>query len=359
MFKRIIKSLLVLIMLISIVSCGKKEEQSINVYNAGAYIDETLLQDFSKQTGIKVNYDTFPSNEDAYIKLSNNPQYDIVIPSDYMIEQLANEDIIKKLDKSQIDVSNIYQGLNKYFTGDLNDFAVPYFWGNVGIVYDSTKIDQKDVETQGWEVLRNEKYKGMLYMYNSARDSFMVAEKALGYSVNTTSSEELDKAKTWLEQLCKTMNPSFVTDEVIDSLAGDVKNQEGKYYSYMYSGDAAYVLSQDENMKFFVPKEGTNIWVDGMCLLTNTKKDDLCYKFINFMLDEDNAYANSLEVGYASPISSVLETMSGEDGDYYQNDAYFPRSDNDNDEVFHMQSQDLREYVNKTWNDIVIKYSAQ
>lgn len=316
----------------------------LNVYNWGEYIGENVISEFESRYGVRVNYSLFASNEEMYTKLLGGTKYDVIIPSDYMIEKLLDENMLQKLDKSMItNIGNLYEGvLNKAYDTD-NSYSVPYFWGNVGIVYDKTLIDSADVESQGWEVLRNEKYKGMIYMYDSERDSFMVALKALGYSMNTESEEELNEAYEWLTKLHQTMNPAYVTDEAIDGLIYGEKAM-----GVMYSGDAAYILSENENMAYYVPKQGTNVWNDAMVIPANSSCPKLANEFINYILEYDASYDNSSYVGYASSNKEVLETMSGQDGDYYGNNAYFPDLTNPLNEEFH-NNESVRRIISELW----------
>ena len=277
--------------------------------------------------------------------------YDIIVPSDYMIEKLIGDKLIKKLDKSKLEnLEYMYDGLITDYDPGL-EYSVPYFWGNVGIVYDATVIDSKDVESEGWNVLKNPKYKGLIYMYDSERDSFMMALKALGYSMNTTDEAELEAAYKWLEEINDTMDPAYVTDEAIDGL---ITASDGKYMGMMYSGDAAYILSENENMRFFAPEEGTNMWTDAMVLHSKSTCDDLAYKFMDYMYDYDNAYANSSYVGYASPVADVLNDLSSGDGDYADNEAYLPRTGNPKDEVFH-NNDDVRKIISEYWTRVKFK----
>ena len=323
----------------------------LNVYNAGEYIDEELVSSFEKEYGVRVNYSTFASNEEMYTKLLGGTVYDIIVPSDYMIEKLIGDKLIKKLDKSKLEnLEYMYDGLITDYDPGL-EYSVPYFWGNVGIVYDATVIDSKDVESEGWNVLKNPKYKGLIYMYDSERDSFMMALKALGYSMNTTDEAELEAAYKWLEEINDTMDPAYVTDEAIDGL---ITASDGKYMGMMYSGDAAYILSENENMRFFAPEEGTNMWTDAMVLHSKSTCDDLAYKFMDYMYDYDNAYANSSYVGYASPVADVLNDLSSGDGDYADNEAYLPRTGNPKDEVFH-NNDDVRKIISEYWTRVKFK----
>ena len=356
MFKKLISVMAVALLL---VGCGSKQSESagvngctvLNVYNAGEYIDEELVSSFEKEYGVRVNYSTFASNEEMYTKLLGGTVYDIIVPSDYMIEKLIGDKLIKKLDKSKLEnLEYMYDGLITDYDPGL-EYSVPYFWGNVGIVYDATVIDSKDVESEGWNVLKNPKYKGLIYMYDSERDSFMMALKALGYSMNTTDEAELEAAYKWLEEINDTMDPAYVTDEAIDGL---ITASDGKYMGMMYSGDAAYILSENENMRFFAPEEGTNMWTDAMVLHSKSTCDDLAYKFMDYMYDYDNAYANSSYVGYASPVADVLNDLSSGDGDYADNEAYLPRTGNPKDEVFH-NNDDVRKIISEYWTRVKFK----
>ena len=286
-----------------------------------------------------------------YTKLLGGTVYDIIVPSDYMIEKLIEDKLIQKIDKSKVTVyDDLYDGLITDYDPGL-EYSVPYFWGNVGIVYDETKIDSADVEAEGWAVLKNPKYKGLIYMYDSERDSFMMALKALGYSMNTTSEKELEEAYKWLEEIGDTMDPAYVTDEAIDGL---ITASDGKYMGMMYSGDAAYILSENENMRYFAPEEGTNMWTDAMVIHAKSEAVDLAYEFINFILSYDNAYANSSYVGYASPVGDVLTDLSTGDGDYAGNEAYLPRTGNPKDEVFH-NNDDVRKVISEYWTRVKFK----
>lgn len=348
--KKLMTLLCASLLVFVLVGCGSeggKENsgQVLNVYNWGEYMDLDLIPEFEDEFGVRVNYSMFASNEEMYTKLLGGTHYDVLIPSDYMIQKLIEEDMIQPLDKSIItNMSNLYEGtLNKPYDVD-NTYSVPYFWGNVGIVYDTTLVDKADVESQGWEVLRNPKYKGMLYMYDSERDSFMVALKALGYSMNTTNLDEINEAYEWLVEQKQIMEPAYVTDIAIDGLAYGEKAM-----GVMYSGDAAYILNENENMAFYAPVEqGTNLWNDAMVIPANADNPELANEFINFMLEHDNSFANSDLVGYISSNAEVIEEMTAEDGAYYGNEAYLPNTTNPNDEVF-VNNEDIRPVISELW----------
>ena len=231
-------------------------------------------------------------------------------------------------------------GVKKLADGVEQLGACQYF---TAIVYDTTLVDSADVESEGWDVFRNPKYKGMIYMYDSERDAFMIALKALGYSMNTDNEDEINEAYEWLVEVQETMGPAYVTDEAIDGLIFGEKAM-----GFMYSGDAAYILSENENMAFYVPDEGTNIWTDAMVIPANADCPALANTFINYILTYEASYDNSATVGYASSNAEVLEDMTAEGGDFYGNDAYIARTDNPNDEVFR-NNETLREMLSELW----------
>ena len=335
--KKLLSILLCLLLLSGCLS-SNYDNGELNIFMPGEYISDEVVEQFEYEYGVKVKITLFDSNEAMYTKLlANTSSYDIIIPSDYMIERLINEGYLQKLDKSKLTcLDYLYDGVKNMDYDPNNDYSIPYFWGNGGIVYDSTIVDQKDVESQGWAVLKNTKYKGQIYMYDSIRDIFMVALKDLGYSMNTNDEEEINAAYDWLCEIATTMEPAYATDECIDGLAYGEKAM-----GFMYSGDAAYILSENENMKFYAPKEGTNYFVDAMVLQKGAKNVENAYKFINYITDYDAAFENSLYVGYASVNKEVLNDLTLPDGDFDGNEAYIPRDKNGNDEVFHNNEKQL------------------
>ena len=322
----------------------KYEGQTLNVYNAGEYIEEELISQFEEEYGVKVNYSMFSSNEELYTKLMSGTLYDVLVPSDYMIQRLMIENYLQPIDKSIVtDLDLLAEGTKNLEWDPDNTYAVPYFWGNVGICYDPNIIDPEDVENEGFAVFKNPKYAGQIFMYDSERDAFMIAFKDLGYSMNTSDPEEIQAAYEWLIEMDDAVNPAYVTDEIIDGLINGEKAM-----GLVYSGDAAYILSENEEMAYFCPEYGTNLWVDAMVIPATAQNPELANVFINFMLQYDAAYANSDFVGYASNNQEVLEVLSGEGGTYEGNDAYVPRNDNPNDEVF-INNDFQRKMISDLW----------
>ncbi|MBR2572403.1 MAG: ABC transporter substrate-binding protein [Clostridia bacterium] len=317
----------------------------LNVYNWGEYIDKQVLTDFEKEYKVRVNYSLFSSNEEMYTKLLSGASYDVLVPSDYMIERLIKENKLQPLDREVVNnLDNLAEGVRNLDYDPDNTYSVPYLWQTVGIVYDTTKIDPAEMEEQGWSAFLNPEYSGHVYMYDSERDAFMVALKALGYSANTDDPDELQAAFEWLREMDKAVHPSYVTDEVIDAMA----NGE-KWMALVYSGDAAYILSENEDMGYLAPKEGTNISIDAMVIPANATNPKLANVFIRYILEYDASLRISEEVGYASANAQVLEELSGEDGAYAGNDAYVPRAGYDLDEHYIDIPESLRSQYSSMW----------
>lgn len=328
------------------------EGQTLRIYNWGEYVGEHIIQDFEKETGAKVMLDNFDSNEQMYIKVANKEAYDILVPSDYMIERLISEGYLQKLDKSKL---TCMDKLNKAVKGlpydPKNEYSVPYFWGTVGIVYDKTKVSEEDLKKEGYNIFLDQKYKGDIYLYDSERDSFMMALKALGYSMNTSDQGEIDKAYQWLLKCVGTMKPEIVTDEIIDNMA-----QARKALGLIYSGDATYVMAENPKMGYYLPDSGTNQWSDAMVIPKNAKNVDLAYAFINYASDYDGAYDNSSYVGYTSANKKVMEDLYGKGGEFEGIDAYIPRTDNKKDEVFEYNEK-TKKIISNLWSKVKIAAS--
>lgn len=328
----------------------KYQGQTLHVYNWGEYTGENLISNFEKKTGCKVVMDLFDSNEQMYIKVVNGESYDILVPSDYMIQRLIQEDLLQKLDKNKLNCLDLINDDLKGLPYDKNnDYSIPYFWGSVGIIYDKTKVDIKDLEKEGYNIFKDKKYKGDIYLYDSERDSFMMALKALGYSMNTEDSKELEEAYNWLVECVETMDSEIVTDEIIDNMV-----QGRKALGLIYSGDATYVMSENENMDFYMPSTGTNIWSDGMVIPKNAKNVELAHEFINYVSSYEGAYDNSSYVGYTSSNVEVMDELS--ETDFKGIDAYTPRSNNKNDEVFDYNEK-TRKTIASYWSKVKIAAS--
>lgn len=327
--------------------------QTLHVYNWGEYTGENIISGFEELTGAKVIMDNFDSNEQMYIKVANGDAYDVLVPSDYMIQRMMQEKMLQKLEPETRkeclgELADAIKGLPY---DPKNEYSIPYFWGTVGIVYDKRKVSEEDLEKDGWDIFLDQKFKGDIYLYDSERDSFMMALKALGYSMNTTSQDELNAAYNWLIQCVQTMDPEIVTDEIIDNMA-----QARKALGVIYSGDAAYVMSENENMGFYMPKSGTNLWSDAMVIPKNAKNPKLANEFIRYITSYDAAMDNSSYVGYTSPNKEVMEELGGKDGDYDGINAYTPRAGYDKDEVF-QYDETTRKIIADLWSRVKVSAS--
>lgn len=327
--------------------------QTLHVYNWGEYTGENIISGFEELIGAKVIMDNFDSNEQMYIKVANGDAYDVLVPSDYMIQRMMQEDMLQKLEPETRKecLSELMEAIKGLPYDPKNEYSIPYFWGTVGIVYDKTKVSEEDLENEGWNIFLDQKYKGDIYLYDSERDSFMMALKALGYSMNTTSADELNVAFNWLVQCVQTMDPEIVTDEIIDNMA-----QARKALGLIYSGDAAYVMSENENMGFYMPKSGTNLWSDAMVIPKNAKNPKLANEFIRYITSYDAAMDNSSYVGYTSPNKEVTEELGGKGGDYDGINAYTPRSGYDKDEVF-QYDEATRKIIADLWSRVKVAAS--
>ncbi len=327
--------------------------QTLHVYNWGEYTGENIISGFEELTGAKVIMDNFDSNEQMYIKVANGDAYDVLVPSDYMIQRMMQEKMLQKLEPETRKecLGELVDAIKGLPYDPKNEYSIPYFWGTVGIVYDKTKVSEEDLEKDGWNIFLDQKFKGDIYLYDSERDSFMMALKALGYSMNTTSQDELNDAYNWLIQCVQTMDPEIVTDEIIDNMA-----QARKALGLIYSGDAAYVMSENENIGFYMPKSGTNLWSDAMVIPKNAKNPKLANEFIRYITSYDAAMDNSSYVGYTSPNKEVMEELGGKDGDYDGINAYTPRAGYDKDEVF-QYDETTRKIIADLWSRVKVAAS--
>lgn len=348
--ERVVALVLVLILGTGLVKCGSLSQRGhvLKVYNAGEYMDLNLLDEFEKKFKCSVVYETFESNEMMYTKLSSGETYDVLVPSDYMIQRLIKEEYLQPLDWELIpNAKNLLPQVQNKSYDPGNRYSCPYFWGTVGILYDETIVDAEDLK-EGWNLLCNPKYKGNIYMYDSERDSFMIALKALGYSMNTTDENEIQEAYEWLIHQRDTMEPIYAGDDVIDNMISG-----NKAMAVVYSGDASYIISENPNLNYFTPEEGTNLWYDAMVITKDCNEVDLAHEFINFMLDEESALSNTQEVGYTSTVESAFETMK--DSDYKGIDSYIPRDDNPNSEIFAYQKPNVKQKYAELWTKVKAK----
>lgn len=345
--KNFFKLSLAFVMALSLVGCsGDSDKEVLKVFNWGEYIDRSVISQFEEAFNCKVIYETFDSNESMYVKLQGGNQYDVMFPSEYMIEKLIIEDLIQEIDMDLIpNMEQIDPALLNQAFDIENKYWVPYFCGNVGIIYDTTIVDEEDFIDE-WNILRNTKYAGNIYMYDSVRDSFVPALKSLGYSMNTVDEGEVEEAANWLMEQREEMNPVYVGDEVIDSM---VRGE--KAMAVMYSGDAAAIMAENEDMAFYLPEQqGTNYWFDGMVLSKECTNVELATSFMNFIIGYDVALANTVEVGYYS--TNIEAALTASEDEYEGIDAYMIRY-GENDECFSYQPQSVIELYNQYWEKII------
>lgn len=326
---------------------------SINVYNWGEYIstgaDEGTLDvngEFEKLTGIKVNYTNFATNEELYAKLKGGAaSYDVIIPSDYMISKMIKEDMIQPLDFDNIpNFSYIMENFRNQDYDPENAYSVPYTWGTVGIIYDTTMIDMA-AEDIDWDLLWNEDYADQILMFDNPRDAFAIAEIMLGYSLNTENEEEMRHAAAKLLSQKKNVQ-AYVMDEVFDKMgAGDA------LIAPYYAGDALTIMEDNEDLGFVVPKSGTNLFVDAMCVPTNARQKEAAEMYINFMCEPDIAYSNIDYICYSTPHQAAYEML---DEEVQQSHISYPDQDfiRDKTTVFVNLSDEANQLMQDLWTEM-------
>ncbi|MGI6349458.1 MAG: ABC transporter substrate-binding protein [Eubacteriales bacterium] len=308
----------ILLLVTSLVGCGQSDVKKLYVYNWGTYIDNSVLRDFEKENNCKVVYENYASNEEMYYKLkSGNANYDVIFPSDYMIEKMIKEDMLLPLDKQNIpNLKNIDPKLLDIPFDPGNQYSIPYFWGTLGILYNTEKVT-KPVDS--WNILWDKEYAKKILMYDSQRDSVGIALILQGYSLNSMNQDELNKAYELLVEQ-KPLVLAYVNDQVIDMMIGNEAD-----LAVVYSGDAVYCMSENEKLAYVVPKEGSNQWFDNVAIPATSQNKELAEKFIDYLCRDDIALKNTMEVGYTSANKNALEEASKEDD--YNNIAYNPTDD--------------------------------
>ncbi len=331
----------------------KGDDISINVYNWGEYIstgaDEGTLDvnaEFEKLTGIKVNYTNYATNEELYAKLKGGgTTYDVIIPSDYMISKMIKEKLIQPLDMENIpNFRYIMDNYRNLAYDPENAYSVPYTWGTVGIIYNAEEIDIPREEID-WDILWNKEYKDQILMFDNPRDAFAIAEIMLGYSLNTEDPAELKAAAEKLREQ-KDVVQAYVMDEVFDKMAAG----EALLAPY-YAGDALTILEDNEDLDFAVPKSGTNLFVDAMCIPTSAKQKEAAEMYINFMCEPDIAFANIDYICYSTPHSAAFDMLDEE----VQNDPVsYPDSEfiANKTTVFVNLSDDANEMMSQLWTEM-------
>lgn len=343
--------LLVVLMLI-LTGCGNKVETNpdkplagttLNVYNWGDYIAEDTLELFTKETGIKVVYELFDSNEAMYAKYKSGAvDYDVLIPSDYMIEKLIAENELLPLNFENIPNAKYIDDNFKNLAFDPNNtYSVPYMWGTLGILY-NTKLVKDEVTS--WDILWDSKYKGQIIMMDSVRDSMAVSLKRLGYSLNTKNKSEVDEAQVALVEQGPLVQ-AYVMDQVKDKMIG-----EEAALAVIYSGEAIYTADYNEDLAYAIPEEGTNLFFDAMVIPKTSKNKEAAEAFINFMNSPQIAFNNTDYIGYSTPHTEAKAML---DEEVRNNPAAYPSQDIiDKCEVFVDLGADMTTYFNEKWNEL-------
>lgn len=331
-------------------SANKYPNGKVYVYNWGEYIDPETLDMFEKETGIQVIYDEFDTNETMYPKVeAGASNYDVVCPSDYMIQKMIDNDLLQELNWDNIPNAKANIGAQYYEQSEAfdpgNRYAVPYCWGTVGILYNKTMVDEP---VTSWSILWDEKYADSILMQDSVRDLFMVGLKSLGYSMNSTDEKELNEAKDLLIQQ-KPLVQAYVIDQVRDKMIG---NEAA--LGVIYSGEAIFTQRENPDLEYVIPKEGTNVWIDSWVIPKNAENVENAEKFIDFMCRGDIALLNFDYITYSTPNTAAQALI--EDDDIRNSKIAFPDlSQYDGLETFSYLGDDADALYNDLWKEIKSK----
>ena len=322
--KKFTALLLVLVLAVGLLSgCGSKDERVVYVYNWGEYMDESLNDEFTAKTGIKVVYDYFDTNEALYALLKGgSAEYDVIFPSDYMIERMINEDMLAKIDYSKLpNYANIDDKFKNLPYDPEGQYSVPYLWGILGIIYNTTMVDEP---VDSWDILWDEKYSGNILMIGNQRDAIAVALKRLGFSMNTTSETELLGAENELMKQ-KELLQAYVMDQSYNKMEGN-----SAALCLYYSGDALAMMENNPDLSFAVPDEGSNYYMDSMCIPKNAKNVDEAHEYINFMLEAESGLRNCEEVYGSTPNKETFKLLDPDSQDsefMYPSDEVLAKSE--------------------------------
>lgn len=342
--RKIICFALVLALSLPLFACGGGSKVTLNVLNWGDYIDPALLRQFEDETGISVKYTTMTSNEEMLVKLASPDNiYDVCFPSDYIIEKLIADDLLYKIDQANIpNLKNIDSRFLDLSFDPGNQYSVPYMWGTVGILYNITMVTDP---VDSWNILWDEKYAGEILMYDSMRDTIGITLKKLGYDINTRNEEDILAAQEALIAQ-KPLVRAYLTDDIkMELINGNAA------MGVVYSGDAVYCISENPDLAYVVPKEGSNVWFDNIIIPKTSQHTAEAEKFINFLCDAKVAAQNSDYIGYSTPNAAALALMGS---DYIDDPTYNPPQDVlDRCQIYH----DLGDFV-KVFSDAWTKVKA-
>ena len=335
---------LVLFLTLTLSSCETyKPNEILYVYNWGEYIDSSVNDQFEKEYGIKVVYDEYDNNESMYASLKNGAaRYDVIFPSDYMVSRLIREDMIEPLNFDNIPNYKYIMEKFKNMPYDPNgEYSVPYMWGVICLLYNSKYVTE---EPDSWDVLWSEEYEGKTLMYNNSRDAIGISLIKNGYSVNTEDRSELKKAADDVKKLKKNLQ-AFVSDEIFNRMESG-----SAYLSPAYGGDAITMIDENPDLKYTIPKEGSNCYVDAMCIVKGSKNKEAAEKYINFLCRKDIARLNHDEIWYSTPHQEVFNEL---DEDVKSERISYPsEEDMAKTQVYADLSPKTLEYYTDLWIDI-------
>ncbi|MBE6592364.1 MAG: spermidine/putrescine ABC transporter substrate-binding protein [Ruminococcaceae bacterium] len=353
-------------------SCSSEEVTTLYVYNWGEYIsdgsEDTLDTNkafeeyYYEKTGkkVSVNYSTFSSNESMYAKIeSGSASYDVIIPSDYMIQRMVNEKMLAPLDLSKIPnyqyIDEKFKGDNVYYEDDSdNVYSVPYFYGMIGIIYNTDIVSEEDAALESWSLMWNENYTRDILQFNNSRDAFGTALYWLGYDVNEATEEQWKEARDLLIEQ-KALVQGYVMDEIFNKMSSG----SAAIASY-YAGDFMSMYEDNDALAFYYPKEGTNSYIDAMCIPKSSKNYDLAHEYINFMCEEEIAVANAEYTYYASPLTTVvnnagyIETMSEVHPDAFEI-LYGEKANSVKSQAYLNLSADNLVLLNSLWEELKVE----
>lgn len=333
--------LLAVVALIPLAGCGGSGEV-LYVYNAGEYMDTSLNDEFTAKTGIRVVYDTFDTNESMYALLKGgNVHYDVVIPSDYMVGKMLKENMLQKLDMSKIpNYANIMDTFKNLPYDANNEYSVPYLWGVVGIIYNTEMVKE---EVTSWDILWDSKYDGNILMIGNQRDAVAIALKKLGYSINSTTEAEILGAGNELKKQ-KSILQGYFNDQMYNKLEGESAAM-GAYYS----GDAMVMMQSNEKLAFAIPQEGSNFYVDAMCIPTCAQNVDAAHQYINFMLEAESNKRNVEEVCGYTPNAETFKLLAAQGS----NMAVYPDEElMAKNELYIVLPDNINELYNRVWTEL-------
>ncbi len=327
---------------------------TLNVFNWGEYISDgsegslDVNAAFEELTGITVNYTNYESNEAMYAKLKSGAvSYDIIIPSDYMIERLIKEEMVQKIDLSKIDnYKYIDEKYKNLFFDETNEYSVPYNVGMVGLIYNTTMVEEP---IDSWEAMWDSRYTDDILSFNNPRDSFAIAQILLGIDLNSTDKADWDKAAAKLKE-----QNDVLQGRVMDQMFNKMEAGNAAIAAY-YAGDLLTMQENNPDLEVVYPKEGTNIFVDSLCIPENAQNYEAALMYINFMLEPEVALANAEYICYASPNTAVVNNP---DYTFYQNEFLYPSEENAPiTQYFHDIPAEIRSYYEKLWEDVMLDFN--